>query len=108
MAPFILRGAFNELLPAGTPVITAIAPNTLAVGGTGTFTITGLNTTFQAEVTDFVPPPGITINSLTVNSPTSLTLSLTAAPSGVAVQPEPVYIQTGTQQAVLPNSLIIQ
>ncbi len=108
MAAFILKGAFNQLLPAGTPVITTIAPNTLAVGATGTFTVTGLNTTFQPGITDFVPPPGITINSLTVNSPTSLTLSLTAAPSGVAVQPEPVYIQTGTQEAVLPNGLIIQ
>jgi hypothetical protein len=108
MAAFILKGAFNEELPAGTPVITAISPDTLAVGATATFTVTGLNTTFQADITDFVPPPGITINSLTVNSATSLTLSLTAAASGVAVQPEPVYIQTGTQQAVLPNGLIIQ
>jgi hypothetical protein len=34
MAIFIMRGAFNQLLPAGAPVIASISPSTLAVSPT--------------------------------------------------------------------------
>jgi len=107
MAIFIMRGAFNQFLPAGTPVISSISPSTLAVGGSGTFTITGVNTNFVQGTTVLSPIPGVTIGTITVNSATSLTVQLSAAANAVA-QPYSVLAITGSEQAVLPNGLVVQ
>ncbi len=69
MATFIMRGAFNQFLPAGTPVISQISPATLAVGTSGTFTVTGVNTNFVQGTTVLSPIPGVTIGTVTVTSP---------------------------------------
>jgi streptogramin lyase len=42
MATFIMRGAFNQFLPAGTPVVASISPSTLPMGA--------VNTTFSILV----------------------------------------------------------
>ena len=107
MATFIMRGAFNQFLPAGTPVVSQISPSTLAHGTSGTFTITGTNTNFVQGTTTLSPIPGVTIGTITVTSATSLTVQLTAA-SGAVTQPYSILAITGTEQAVLPNGLVIQ
>ncbi len=104
MAIFVMRGGFNQLLPAGTPLITAVSPATLTAGTSATFTVTGVNTNFVQGVTAMVPIGGITPSNLIVLSPTEFTVTLTAA-STAAIQPESVYVQTEPQEAVLPNSI---
>lgn len=107
MAIFIMRGAFNQLLPTGTPVLTQISPSILPLGTSGTFTITGTNTNFVQGTTVLNPIPGVTIGTITVTSPTSMTVQLTAASNAVA-QPYSVLAITGAEQDVLPNGLVIQ
>jgi hypothetical protein len=107
MAFFIMRGAFNQFLPAGTPLITSISPATLPVGTSGTYTITGSNTNFVQGSTTLSPIPGVTIGAITVNSPTSMTVQLTAASNAVAL-PYSILEITGSEQAVLPNGLAVQ
>jgi uncharacterized repeat protein (TIGR01451 family) len=105
MAVFMMVGLFNQLRPAGTPVITSISPSTLHPGTSGTFTITGSNTSFNSSTV--VTIPGVTVGTITVNSATSLTVQLTAA-ANAAVQPRSIDAITGTQEAVLPNGLFVQ
>jgi uncharacterized protein (TIGR03437 family) len=106
MAVFIMAGLFNQLLPSTTPVITSISPATLAVGASGTFTITGANTNFAQGTTTLSPMPGVTIGTIKVNSATSLSVDLTAV-TNASAQPRSIIAITGTEQAVLPNALII-
>jgi len=107
MAIFIMGGAFNQFLPAGTPMITSISPSTLALGTSGTFTITGANTNFVQGTTEVSPIPGVSIGAITVNSATSLTVQLTAA-SNATPQPYSILAITGSEQDVLPNGLVLQ
>ncbi len=118
MALFVMRGAFNQLLPPTEPVITSVSPTSLAVGGSATFTVTGLNTNFVQGVTTLVPVAGggtggpgqpvssIVPSNVTVISSTQLTVTLTADPAAPA-QPEAVYVQTGSEEAVAPNSVVV-
>jgi hypothetical protein len=109
MAIFVMRGGFNQLLPLSEPVIASISPNTLTHGTTGTFTVTGLNTNFLQGTTTVVPPvnSGVTVDSVTVTSPTSVQVSLTAATNAL-LQPMSIYVQTEPEEAVLPNGLTVQ
>ena len=50
---------------------------------------------------------GITVDAINVISPTQLTVEVTAG-SGATTQPVSVVAITGTEQAVLPNGLVIQ
>ena len=76
-----MRSAFNQLLPSGTPLLSQISPAALLAGASETFTITGTNTHFVQGTTTISPIPGITIGTVTVNSPASLTVQLKAASS---------------------------
>ena len=107
MAIFLMRGAFNQLLPPSTPVVTQISPATLSPGASGTFTVTGSNTHFVQGTTTLSPIPGITIGPITVSGAASMTVQLTAASNAVTQLYSLVAI-TGTEQAVLPNGLRIQ
>jgi hypothetical protein len=107
MAIFIMRGGFNQFLPAGTPVLTQISPSTLARGTSGTYTITGTNTSFVQGTTQLSPIPGVTIGPITVTSTTTMTVQLTAAANATA-QPYSVLAITGAEQDVLPNGLVLQ
>ncbi len=117
MAIFLMRGGFNQLLPPTEPIITSISPSTLTAGTSGTFTITGANTNFLAISCGlycspgtqlvFAPNTGITVSTLSVTSPTSLQVTLVAAPDA-PLQPVSIYEQTEPQEAVLPNGLTIQ
>ena len=103
----MMVGLFNQFLPAGTPIITAISPSTLGAGTSGAFTITGVNTSFVQGTTTLSPIPGVTIGTITVNSATSLTVQLTAA-ANATLRPYTIVAITNSEQDVLPNNLIIQ
>jgi hypothetical protein len=107
MAVFMMAGLFNFPLAPTTPAIIGLSPSVLPVGTSSTFTITGANTTFTQGVTTLSPIPGVTIGTITVNSPTSLTVQLTAAANAT---PRPYTIEaiTNSEQDVLPNSLTVR
>jgi hypothetical protein len=109
MAIFVMRGAFNQILPPGQPVIASVSPNTLTAGTSGTFTVTGVNTSFIQNTTTIVPVDNgaVTASAITVTSPTTLTVTLSAT-SGASQQPVSVYVQTEPQEAVLPNGLTVE
>ena len=107
MALFIMRGMFNEFLPAGEPVIATVTPNTIVRGVTTNVTVTGTNTAFAQGSTILYPIGGLAASNLTVTSPTLFTVDLTADVS-MTPQPYSLYVITGAQEAVLPNGLIIQ
>ena len=107
IAIFLMRGAFNQFLPPGTPVLTQISPSILALGTSGTYIITGANTNFVQGTTQISPIPGVTIGTITVTSPTTMTVELTAA-SDATPQPYSVLAITDSEQDVLPNRLILQ
>ena len=106
MAIFIMRAGFNQLLPVGTPFISAIAPNSLTHGTSATFNVTGVNTHFGPS-TVIVPAAGVTATNIHVTSLTQLSVTLTAASSAL-LQPDAIYIQTEPEEAVLPNGLVVQ
>lgn len=110
-AVFIMRAGFNELLPATEPILSSISPATIAAGATDTFTVTGVNTQFVQGTTTIAPIPGITVGTVTVTNPTTLTVELTAS-AGAVAQPVSVLAITGfppgNEEAVLPNGLVIQ
>jgi hypothetical protein len=110
MAVFLMRGLFDQLLPAGTPLISQISPSSAQPGQMATFTITGVNTNFAAGATVLNPVSGITAANLSVQSATSLTVDLTIGSTAPA-DPISIYISTNsstTQEAVLPNGLVIE
>ncbi len=108
MAIFIMRGGFNDLLPAGTPVITAISPTTLARGTTAAFLVTGAYTNFVQGLTSINTSSGwFSVNSITVTGPTTMTVQISAS-SAAPAQPVSIFVSTGSQEAVLPNGLMLQ
>ena len=106
MAIFIMRAAFNQLLPAGTPVVSSVAPAVLTHGTSATFNVTGVNTHFGSS-TVVVPTAGVTASNVVVTSPTQLSVTLTAAGNAL-LQPDAIYVQTEPEEAVLPNALVVQ
>jgi hypothetical protein len=107
VAVFLDRAAFNELLPVGTAVLTQTFPAVVNRGATAVLTLTGANTHFLQGVTALAPVTGVTINSVTVLSDTSLSVSITVSASA-PTQPQSLVAITGMEEAVLPNGLEIQ
>ncbi len=107
MSVLLVRALFNLLLAPGTPVITQVSPNVIGQGQTQTVTITGTNTNFEQGVSTISPIPGVTVGAITVNSPTQLTVTLTAA-STAPPEPSPILVITSAEQAVLPSALTVQ
>lgn len=107
MAVFIATGLMNRLLPAGAPQVTAGAPATVSRGQTITATLTGANTHFTQGVTQVAVGAGVTPGSISVLSPTSLTVQLTAN-SGATPGPYSVLVTTGGEEAAVPNGVTVQ
>jgi hypothetical protein len=107
MAIFLERGMFNNQLPAGQAYIGSLSTKMLSAGSTADITVNGVSTNFVQGVTVVNPIPGVQVNSITVNSPTSLTVNVTAG-SMPTNQPEAFWVTTGTQDAVLPAALSVQ
>ena len=107
MAVFVLRAAFNLLLPPNTPVIVSSAPGTLSPGASGSVTITGQNTNFAAGVTQVAAGAGITVTNVTVAGGTSLTAQF-AVDAAATLGPRSIIVTTGSEEAVLPNGFVVQ
>jgi hypothetical protein len=107
VAIFIMRALFNQLLPAGAPALSSATPTAVARGSSATVTLTGINTHFLQGTTSVNSIPGIGITNVTVTSPTSLTAQV-AVDSGAALKPISFVAITGSEEAVLPNAVVVQ
>ena len=107
MAIFLERGMFNNQLPVGEAYIGSLSTRTLTVGSNADITVTGISTNFVQGTTVVNPIPGIEVNSVTVTSPTSLTVNVTAG-SMPTNQPEAFWVTTGSEDAVLPAAFSVQ
>jgi len=106
IAILIMRAGFNQLLPPNQPYLSGINPNVIARGGTINISINGTNTHFQPGVTTLAPMPGITVTNIS-GSGNYLYATFTAD-ANATPQPVSVLAITGTEEAVLPNGLVIQ
>jgi hypothetical protein len=70
-------------------------------------TLTGVNTNFVQGTTQVTAGAGITVGTVTVTSATTLSVPLTVA-GNAAVGPRTLVATTGSEQAVLPNGLVVQ
>jgi hypothetical protein len=119
MAIFIMKGMFNDVVGVGIPVqttpeITSVTPATIPLGQTTTVTVTGSNTSFDSStVVNLVggnqPNAAYTVGTITVISPTSLTVQLTPVAGVDTTQPYSIFVTTSdqSQEVVLPNGLTI-
>ena len=107
MATLVIRGAFNELLPPSTPLLTSVSPAIAPRGQTTTITVFGADTGFDPGASTVDAGPGVAVGTIAVLNSTTLTVRLTVAPDAVA-GPRTILVTTGSQQAVLPNGLIVQ
>ena len=107
MAVFIMRGAFNQLLPAGTPVVVWASVASASPGQTFTVTITGQNTNFSNGVTQVNAGAGITISNISVANGTVLTAQFAVA-SVATLGPRSITVTTGSEEATLPNGFLVQ
>jgi hypothetical protein len=107
MAVLLVRGLLNQLLPASTPILTSVSPNSAPAGMPVTVTITGYGTHFAAGTSQVQTVPGITVANVDVQGPTLLTVQLTGT-AGVTPNPSPIVVMTGTEQAGLPSGFTVQ
>jgi hypothetical protein len=107
MAVFLMRGAFNQLLPVGAPVVTGVTPGVGTRGQTLTVTLTGQNTNFVNGVTQVSGGAGITVGNVSVSNGTTLTAQL-IIDSGTAVGPRSLIVTTGSEEATIVNLFQVQ
>ena len=107
MAVFIMRGAFNLLLPANLPIVTWASPATASPGQNVLVTLIGQNTNFSNGVTQVNAGTGITVSNITVSSATSLTAQFTVS-LGAGLGPRSITVTTGSEEATLPNSFQVR
>ncbi len=100
-----LTGAFSIL--AGTPVITQISPNIGTDGQTLDVTLTGLYTDWIQGTTAVSFGSGITVNSVTVNTTTSLDANITIGASA-ATGPYDVIATTGGEIETVPGGFTVE
>ncbi len=109
MAVFLMVGGFNLAAPT-TPVLSSVSPATGGLGDTVNVTLTGLNTNFVQGKTTVTARAGITVGTVTVNSPTSLTVQVTIA-ANATPNPASLLVTTpvtaGIEEVVLPNGFTI-
>ena len=108
MAVFVMRGAFNQLLPAPRPIVVSISPNVASPGQTVTVTITGQNTYFNGGTPQILAGPGTTAGNVSASSPTSLTAQIRVA-SDASPGPRSITVAIpGEIEATLPNGFRVQ
>lgn len=78
-----LQTGFRVDGPAA-PVVTSVSPDNGLQGQTLTVTITGANTNWVQGQTQAILGADITVNNLTINSPTSATASISISPTAPA------------------------
>jgi hypothetical protein len=106
-AQFLVRGLLNQLLPVGTPVLSVVNPSTVSRGGaTTTIFIVGANTHFGSGST-LNAGPGIAVSGVAAINATTLVASLSISPTATP-GPRSLIVMTGSEEAVLPNGLMVQ
>jgi matrixin len=90
-------GAVQVVGPPSVPTVLSVTPSTVAVGSTRNVTISGGLTHFGAGSAANLGA-GVTVNSLTVDSPTSVVANVTVA-LGATIGFRDVTVQTGTELA---------
>jgi hypothetical protein len=107
MAVFIMRGEFNQgLQDPNTPVLVWVNPASASPGQTVGVTIVGQNTNFSG-VTQVNAGSGITVSNINVANGTTLTAQLAVAP-GATLGPRSITVNTGSEEATLPNGFHVQ
>jgi S-layer homology domain len=108
MASFIMRALFNKTTILGPTdlQLTGVIPNTMdaTLGTQITVTITGVNTNFQTGDTVTVPSEMLDVNSVIVNSATSITATLTTNAITVPA-PQSLVVTTSGQNLTLPLAI---
>jgi hypothetical protein len=108
MAVFIMRGAFNQLLPGPRPIVVSVTPNAASPGQTVMAAISGQNTYFNGGTPQVIAGPGITVSNISVTSATTLTAQLSVAPDA-ATGPRSITVAVaGEIEATLPNGFRVQ
>jgi hypothetical protein len=106
-AVFVMRGAFNQLLPAGAPSIVSVSPPAGPRGYVVMTTLNGQNTNWVNGTTQVSSGPGITVTNVVVTNATTLTALLVIA-SNALPGPYSLTATTGGEEATLPNGLTVQ
>lgn len=88
------------------PSITSVTPNSARQGTSGILAIEGTNTHFVQGTTALDLGSGITVTSIAVATPTSLTANVSIAPTA-AVGPRTVTVTTGAEMVSLPNGFTV-
>lgn len=100
-----LSNGFN--VTAGTPIITQINPNIGTPGNTVSVTITGQYTNWTNGTTTASFGPNVTVNSVTVSNPTTLTASITI-PSAAPLGPVDVTTTTNAEVETIAGGFTVQ
>ena len=106
MAIFLMRGAYNQLLAAGAPLLLSASPSSLAKGSTAAVAIAAANTGFVQGTTTITAGAGVTIGTVQVTGAGTLSVSLSVDSNAVPGK-RTLVVTTGSEQAVLPNGLTI-
>jgi hypothetical protein len=108
MASFIMRGLFNETTSLGPsdPQLTGVLPNTMAsvLGSQITVTIIAVNKNFQPGDAVTVPSSMLTVSNVVVNSPTSISATLTTNAT-TSDGPQSLVVTTGGRNLTLPLAI---
>jgi uncharacterized repeat protein (TIGR01451 family) len=107
MAVFVMRGAFNQLLPANTPMIISVSPAAGPRAYTMMVTLTGQNTNWVNGTTQVSTGAGITVTNVVVTNSTTLTAQLVIAANAVT-GPYSLTATTVGEEATLPNGFTVQ
>ena len=106
MAVFIMRGAFNVLLPAGTPVVAAVTPAIGALNQNVRVFLYGLNTHWVSGA-QVDAGAGITTSAVNVINPTTLIVTLSVGAT-TSFGPRSITVTSGAEEATLPNGFKVQ
>ena len=107
MAAFLVRGLLNELLPVGTPVLSAASVSVVYRGSTPVMILVfGANTHFTDGLT-LDAGAGITVSGVTALDSQTVAATLSVSPSAVP-GPRSLVVRAGPEEAVLPNGLTVQ
>jgi hypothetical protein len=101
-----LAGGF--IVQPGTPIITSFGPTSILQGQQNmALTVTAKFTHFAQGITQVSLGSGVTINSVTVSSPTDLTAQISADPTA-SVGPRTLTVTTGTEVVFVINAFTVK
>ncbi len=99
-------GAVQVTAPPAGPAILSVTPSTGVTGTTEDVHISGALTHFAAGASSASFGPGVTVNALTVESPTAATANVTVA-AGAQIRFNTMSVQTGGELASAANRFLI-